>query len=130
MQRLAANWMLAWAGAGASLLVLSSLLGTGHFAVVTILAVGLFNSIMFPTIFTLAIAELGPLTGRGSGLLVQAIVGGAVFPVMMGFLADRYGIHHSLLLPFLCYLYVIYYGWRGYQIQSTETQCHLECVEE
>ena len=130
MQRLAANWMLAWAGVGASLLVLASLLGTGHFAVVAILAVGLFNSIMFPTIFTLAIAELGPLTGRGSGLLVQAIVGGAVFPVMMGFLADRYGIHHSLLLPLLCYLFVIYYGWRGYQIRTTEAQCHLECVEE
>ena len=130
MQRLAANWMLAWSGAGAALLVLASLLGSGHFAVVTILAVGLFNSIMFPTIFTLAIAELGPLTGRGSGLLVQAIVGGAVFPVFMGFLADRYGIHHSLLMPLLCYLYVIYYGWRGYQIKSTESQSHLEAVEE
>jgi FHS family L-fucose permease-like MFS transporter len=130
MQRLAANWMLAWSGAGAALLVLASLLGTGHFAVVAILAVGLFNSIMFPTIFTLAIAELGPLTGRGSGLLVQAIVGGAVFPVLMGFLADRYGIHHSLLMPLLCYLFVIYYGWRGYRIQPSEPQVHLEAVEE
>jgi FHS family L-fucose permease-like MFS transporter len=130
MQRLAANWMLAWSGAGAALLVLASLLGTGHFAVGAILAVGLFNSIMFPTIFTLAIAELGPLTGRGSGLLVQAIVGGAVFPVLMGFLADRYGIHHSLLMPLLCYLYVIYYGWKGYRIQPSEPQVHLEAVEE
>jgi FHS family L-fucose permease-like MFS transporter len=109
--------------------VLASLLGTGHFAVVTILAVGLFNSIMFPTIFTLAIAELGPLTGSGSGLLVQAIVGGAVFPVLMGYLADHFGIHHSLLMPLLCYLYVIYYGWSGYRIRSMEPQSHLEPVE-
>jgi MFS transporter, FHS family, L-fucose permease len=130
MQRLAANRMLAWSGVGAALLVLASLLGTGHFAVVAILAVGLFNSIMFPTIFTLAIAELGPLTGRGSGLLVQAIVGAAFFPVIMGFLADRYGIHHSLLMPLLCYFFVIYYGWRGYQIKPTEPQVHLEAVEE
>ncbi|MFT4111305.1 hypothetical protein [Silvibacterium sp.] len=72
------------------------------------MAVGLFNSIMFPTIFTLAVAELGPFTGRGSVLVVQAFVGGAVFPVMMGHLADKYGIHRALFLPFVRYLYVIY----------------------
>jgi MFS transporter, FHS family, L-fucose permease len=130
MQRITANKMLAWSGLGAGLLVLASLLGTGYFAVVTILAVGLFNSIMFPTIFTLAIAELGPLTGRGSGLLVQAIVGGAVFPVFMGFLADKFGIHRSLLMPLLCYLYVIYYGWKGYRIRPTEPQTHLQALAE
>ena len=128
MQRIQANRMLAWAGVGAAVLVLASLLGTGHFALVTILAVGLFNSIMFPTIFTLAVAELGPLTGRGSGLLVQAIVGGAVIPVAMGYCADRFGIHHSLILPFLCYMFVIYYGWSGYRIKPTEAQAHLEAV--
>jgi FHS family L-fucose permease-like MFS transporter len=130
MRRFAANRMLAWSGVGAAVLVLASLLGSGYFAVATILAVGLFNSIMFPTIFTLAVTELGTLTGRGSGLLVQAIVGGAVFPVLMGFLADRFGIHHSLLMPFLCYLFVIYYGWRGYRIAPTEPQAHLEVVDE
>ncbi len=130
MQRIAANRMLTWSGVGAFVLVLASLLGTGHFAVVTILAVGLFNSIMFPTIFTLAVAELGPLTGRGSGLLVQAIVGGAVIPVLMGVLADRFGIHRSLLLPLLCYLFIIYYGWRGYQIMPTEAHSQLEAVPE
>ena len=116
MQKIAANKILAAAAVGAGLLVLASLLGTGYFALVTILAVGLFNSIMFPTIFTLGVAELGPLTGRGSGLLVQAIVGGAVFPVIMGALADRFGVHHSMALPFLCYLFIIYYGARGYRI--------------
>ncbi len=128
MRRIASNKILMWAGVGACVLVGCSLLGAGYFALVTILAVGLFNSIMFPTIFTLAVAELGPLTGRGSGLLVQAIVGGAVFPVMMGALADRYGIHKSLLMPLLCYLYIIYYGWSGYRIKPDEPVSHLEAV--
>ena len=130
MQKLAANRLLAWSGVGACLLVTASLFGTGYFALWTILAVGLFNSIMFPTIFTLAVAELGPLTGRGSGLLVQAIVGGAVIPVLMGFLADRFGIHKSLTLPLLCYLFIIYYGWKGYRIAPTEAQAHIVAVSE
>ena len=128
MQRMSAATLLAFSGVGAAVMVLCSLLGTGHFAVVTILAVGLFNSIMFPTIFTLGVADLGTLTGRGSGLLVQAIVGGAAVPVLMGFFADRIGIHHSLFLPFLCYLFVIYYGWRGYRIKPTEHTEQLHAV--
>ena len=128
MQKVAANKILVFTAIGASVLVLASLLGTGYFALVTILSVGLFNSIMFPTIFTLGVAELGPLTGRGSGLLVQAIVGGAVFPVMMGALADRFGVHHSMALPFLCYLFIIYYGLKGYQIAPDEPQAHLAAV--
>ena len=128
MQRLAANQLLAWSGVGACLMVAASLFGTGYFALWTILAVGLFNSIMFPTIFTLAVAELGTMTGRGSGLLVQAIVGGAVIPVLMGFLADHFGIHKSLLLPLLCYLFVIYYGWRGYRIAPTEPHSQIVAV--
>lgn len=128
MQRIAASTLLMLSGVGAAILVLCSLLGTGHFAAVTILAVGLFNSIMFPTIFTLGVADLGTLTGRGSGLLVQAIVGGAAFPVLMGFLADRIGIHHALFLPFLCYLFVIYYGWRGYRIKPNEHIEHIQAL--
>ncbi len=128
MQRMAAHKMLAWAGIGASLMVLCSLLGTGYFAMVTILCVGIFNSIMFPTIFTLAVAELGPLTGRGSGLLVQAIVGGAIIPVLMGYLADHFGIHRSLLLPLLCYFFVIYYGFRGYRIAPNEPHAVVQAV--
>ena len=130
MQRIAANKMLTVFAIGAAVLVLCSLLGTGYFALLTILAVGLFNSIMFPTIFTLAVAELGPLTGRGSGLVVQAIVGGAVFPVLMGHFADKYGIHHSLALPFLCYLFVIFYGLRGYRIAANEPQAEIHAVAE
>jgi FHS family L-fucose permease-like MFS transporter len=68
---------------------------------------------MFPSIFTLGIAELGPLTGDGSGLLVMAIVGGAILPVTQGAIADRIGIHHAFLLPVLCYLYIVFYAFWG-----------------
>jgi FHS family L-fucose permease-like MFS transporter len=97
----------------AGLLVVTSMLNYGLVAVWSIILVGLFNSVMFPTIFTLGIAELGPLTGKGSGLLIAAIVGGAVIPVLEGRLADRIGIHHAFILPALCYIYIAYYGFRG-----------------
>jgi FHS family L-fucose permease-like MFS transporter len=83
---------------------------------------------MFPTIFTLAVAELGPLTSRGSGLLVQAIVGAAFIPLLSGLLADHLGIHESLIPPLLCYVYVIYYGWRGYRIAPDEAQSEIRAV--
>ena len=79
----------------------------------SILAVGLFNSIMFPTIFSLGVAELGPLTGSGSGVLNMAIVGGAVLPVIQGAIADTVGLHHAFILPVLCYLYILFYGLSG-----------------
>ena len=99
----------------ASALVFASVLTSGHAAMWTILLVGLFNSIMFPSIFTLAIDGLGPLTGKGSGLLVSSIVGGAVIPVLQGALADHFGIHWAFILPALCYLYIIYFALRGSQ---------------
>ena len=82
----------------------------------SILLVGFFNSIMFPSIFTLGVAEMGPLTGEASGLLVTAIVGGAIIPEIQGVLADHIGIHHAFILPVLCYLYIVYYGLRGSRI--------------
>jgi FHS family L-fucose permease-like MFS transporter len=95
------------------LLVAISMLTAGHLAMWSMLLVGLFNSIMFPSIFTLGIAHMGPLTGKASGLLVQAIVGGAIIPVIQGAIADRIGIHHCFILPLLCYLFIIYYGFVG-----------------
>jgi len=96
----------------ATLVSVSMVLG-GHTAMWSILAVGLFNSIMFPTIFSLGLAELGPLTGSGSGILTMAIVGGAILPVVQGTIADHVGIHHAFLLPVLCYLYILFFGLRG-----------------
>lgn len=90
-----------------------TMLGTGGLAKWSVVSIGLFNSIMFPTIFALAIAGLGPLTGQGSSLLVMAIVGGAVIPLAMGWLADHYGLQWSFLLPLLCYGYILHYAWRG-----------------
>src|SRR5712672_2000379 len=97
----------------AATLVSASMLLGGHTAMWSILAVGLFNSIMFPTIFSLGVAELGPLTGNGSGVLTMAIVGGAVLPVIQGVIADHVGIHHAFFLPLLCYLYILFYGLSG-----------------
>ena len=128
MQRIAPNKLLAWCGVCACLLALASVLSAGNFAAITILSVGLFNSIMFPTIFTLAVAELGPLTSRGSGLLVQAIVGAALIPLLMGYLADTIGIHAAMILPMLCYLFIIYYGWRGYRIAPNEPHAVIQAV--
>ncbi|MGB2679093.1 MAG: sugar MFS transporter [Candidatus Acidiferrum sp.] len=94
-------------------LVATSMLTTGHVAMWSIILVGFFNSIMFPSIFTLGIAKLGPRTGDGSGLLIMAIVGGAIIPVAQGAIADRIGVHHAFVLPVICYLYIAYYALRG-----------------
>jgi FHS family L-fucose permease-like MFS transporter len=89
------------------------MLTLGNVAMWSIIAVGLFNSVMFPSIFTLGISKLGPLTGDGSGLLVMGIVGGAILPVLQGVLADRIGIHHAFILPAICYVYILFYALRG-----------------
>jgi MFS transporter, FHS family, L-fucose permease len=104
---LAANALIAAA------LVCLSMASTGHVAMVSILAIGFFNSIMFPTIFTLGIEGLGPLTGEGSGMLNTAIVGGAIIPWVQGIIADRIGIHHAFILPAICYLYIVYFAIKG-----------------
>jgi FHS family L-fucose permease-like MFS transporter len=102
----------------AFLLVGTSMASFGHLAMWSILLVGLFNSVMFPTIFTLGIAGLGPLTGEGSGLLIMAIVGGAIIPEIQGAIADAIGIHHAFVLPLICYLYIAFYGFRGSKPRS------------
>jgi MFS transporter, FHS family, L-fucose permease len=91
-------------------LVLITMATHGSVAMWSIIAVGLFNSIMFPTIFTLAIDGLGPHTGQGSAILCMAIVGGAIIPVVQGALADAIGIHHCFILAAACYVYIAWYG--------------------
>jgi MFS transporter, FHS family, L-fucose permease len=113
LQKVKTGTVLAIAAITACVLVCISMLTTGHVAMYSIIAVGLFNSIMFPSIFTLGIAELGPLTGDGSGMLVMAIVGGAILPVLQGALADRIGLHHAFIIPAICYLYILYYALWG-----------------
>jgi MFS transporter, FHS family, L-fucose permease len=113
LQRIKAGNVLALCATAAAVLVTTSMITGGHAAMWTILAVGFFNSIMFPTIFSLGVAELGPLTGNGSGLLNMAIVGGAVLPLIQGTLADRFGLHHAFVLPVICYLYIFFYALSG-----------------
>lgn len=113
LQKMQANKLLGLVAIAAFALVALSMLTFGHLAMWSIILVGLFNSVMFPSIFTLGIAGLEPLTGKGSGLLVAAIVGGAIIPVAEGALADRVGIHHAFILPALCYIYIAYYGFVG-----------------
>jgi FHS family L-fucose permease-like MFS transporter len=119
LQKLPTRGVLGSVAVVACILVVISMLSTGRLAMGTIISVGLFNSVMFPSIFTLGVEGLGPLTAKGSGLLVQAIVGGAIIPVAEGALADRIGIHHAFILPALCYVYIAYYGFKG-SVPSTE----------
>jgi FHS family L-fucose permease-like MFS transporter len=113
LQRMRTPTLLAFNAVAAALLVLLSMLTFGHLAMWSLILVGLCNSIMFPSIFTLAIEGLGPLTGKASGLLVAAIVGGAVVPELQGILADHIGIHHAFILPVLCYTYILFYAIKG-----------------
>jgi FHS family L-fucose permease-like MFS transporter len=110
MLRVPAGRALAVCALGAAALVSVSAATNGWLAAGTIIAVGLCNSIMFPTIFTLAIEDLGPETPQGSGLLCMAIVGGAVVPLITGHLADLAGLSVAFLAPAACYLWIAAYG--------------------
>lgn len=97
----------------ASILVITTMLTTGHLAMWAILLVGLFNSIMFSNIFALSIEGLGKYRSQGSGILFAANVGGAIIPLLQGVLADAIGIHHAFIIPVICYWYLVYYGIKG-----------------
>jgi FHS family L-fucose permease-like MFS transporter len=113
LQKMRTGRLLGICSVCAAALVTISMLSTGHFAMWSIILVGFFNSIMFPSIFTLGVAELGPLTGDGSGVMIMAIVGGALIPVAQGAIADRIGIHHAFFLPIICYLYILFFARSG-----------------
>jgi FHS family L-fucose permease-like MFS transporter len=106
MRRIPAASVLAAVALGAMLLLVTTMLTSGHTALLAIVLVGLMNAIMFPTIFSLAIEGLGDLTAQGSALLIMAIVGGAVIPLLQGILADHFGLRIAFILPVLCYLYI------------------------
>jgi len=112
-----AGRVLACCALGAVLMLAATMSLSGPLAMWAALSVGLFNSIMFPTIFALSIAELGPRTGEGSGLLCMAIVGGAIVPVIMGFAADHVGLTAAFAVPLVCYLYIVHYGLSGHRVR-------------
>lgn len=115
MQRIAAETVLAVFAVGAFAVMLVTVFTTGPVAMWALILVGLFHSIMFPTIFTLGIKGLGPLTEEGSGLLIMAIAGGALV-IVQGWLADIYGLQASFLLTAACELYILFYALWGSRI--------------
>ena len=110
LQRVKTGKLLTLNAAVAFTLVITSILTHGHTAMFALLFVGICNSIMFPSIFTLGIQDLGPLTSKGSSLMIAAIVGGALIPEATGKLADIIGLHHAFIIPALCYVYIAAYG--------------------
>jgi FHS family L-fucose permease-like MFS transporter len=106
-------------GFAAAALIAISMFTSGEVAIWSLVLCGFLNSIMFPNIFTLGIAGLGPMTSKGSGMIMSACVGGAVVPYLLGALADRVGIQHAFVLPVFCYLYIAYYGMWGSKPKRT-----------
>jgi len=100
-------------------LLSATMLTSGLIALWCVIGIGLFNSIMWSNIFTLAIKDLGKHTSQGSSLLVMMILGGAILPFIQGYIADVFnGYHYSFFIPIIAYLYLVYYGWKGYLIKK------------
>ncbi len=102
----------------AILLVSISILTAGLVALWSVLAVGLCNSIMFPTIFSIAIEDLGDLKPQGSGVLCTAISGGAVIPLLFGFVTDMHGFNMAFIVVLFCYAYILFYGQKSLKLNS------------
>ncbi len=117
LQKISAQKVLVWASVAAFVFVAITILTTGYISMWAMLLTGLFNSIMWSNIFALSIDGLGDLTIKASGVLVMAPVGGAIFPLLQGVLADIsfIGLKFSYVLPLLCYLFIFYYGFSGYK---------------
>lgn len=92
--------------------------GLGWLSVVALFSTYFFMSVMFPTIFALGIKGLGPLTKKGSSLLVMSIVGGALFPVIMGYIADKSTMAMGFIVPLVCFAFIVYYGISGYRVRK------------
>ncbi len=113
MQKLSASKVLSFNAFAAVLLLTITIVASGSVAMWAIILVGLCNSIMFPTIFSLALTSLGKHTSQGAGILCLAIVGGAIVPLVQGVLADIVGVQLSFIIPVVCYSYIVYYGIKG-----------------
>jgi MFS transporter, FHS family, L-fucose permease len=121
LTKIKSNRLLGAFGFIAALLLVVSMVSSGQVAIWTVVLCGFFNSIMFPNIFALAIKGLGPMTSKGSGLIMTAVVGGAVVPYLLGKLADHVGIQHAFVIPIACYLFIAYYGLWGSKPTQTLT---------
>jgi MFS transporter, FHS family, L-fucose permease len=115
MKHIAASRLLSFFGASALTCLTVVLLGTGVAPMWALVLLGFFHSIFFPTIFALSLKHLGAYTKLGSSLLVMSIIGGAVFPAIMGYISDMSNIRYAFVVPFLCHVYVLYFAARGYR---------------
>jgi len=113
MQKVDAGLVLFFNACCAILLLIVAILASGSVAMWAVLLIGLCNSIMFPTIFSLALRGLKQHTSQGSGILCLAIVGGAILPLLQGFVADAAGVQMSFILPIFCFVFIAYYGLKG-----------------
>jgi FHS family L-fucose permease-like MFS transporter len=93
--------------------------GLGWVSVVALFSTYFFMSVMFPTIFALGINDLGPLTKKGSSILVMSIVGGAIFPMIMGWIADISNMALGFIVPLICFGYIVFFGLKGYKVKNT-----------
>lgn len=121
LTRVKAGKLLGLFGFAAALFIVISMVTTGQVAIWAIVICGFFNSIMFPNIFALGIAGLGPMTSKGSGLIMTAVVGGAIVPAAIGAAADKFGIQQAFVIPMVCYLFIAYYGLWGSKPTRTVT---------
>ncbi|MGS2719473.1 sugar MFS transporter [Paraglaciecola aestuariivivens] len=122
MHRVGGGVVLTFNALAAAVLIIIAMSTDGYLAMWSILLVGLCNSVMFPTIFSLALNSLGKHTPQGSSVLCLAIVGGAIVPVFQGMLADSIGIQLSFILPLLCYFFIAHYGVRGSKVKMNNSQ--------
>jgi len=113
LTKIKSNKLLGAFGFAGALLLVLSMVSSGHVAIWAVVLCGFCNSIMFPNIFALGIKGLGPMTSKGSGLIMTAVVGGAIVPALIGAVADKYGIPTSFVIPIICYLFIAYYGLWG-----------------
>lgn len=120
MKHVPAAKLLSAFAAAALVCVTIALTTSGIVPVWAVALIGFFHSIMFPTIFALAIKNLGPYTKRGSSLLVMSIVGGALVPAIMGYISDRSNMQKAFVVPLICYVYVLYFALRGYKPKGIE----------
>lgn len=117
LQRINPSKMLVICSLGAMGLVLSAMLSKGYVSIYSLSMVGLCTSVMYPILFTLSIKNLGPYTKTGSSLIIMSIVGGAIVPPLMGLISDLHSIKMAFILPFFCYLYVLFYAQKGHILQ-------------
>jgi FHS family L-fucose permease-like MFS transporter len=130
MQKIAATRLLTFFAAGSTICGVIAVTMTGMAAVWAVVVIGFFHSIMFPTIFALSIKNLGPLTKLGSSFLVMAIIGGGIFPLLMGGISDLSNIQRAFVVPLVCYLYVLYFAVAGHKPEPVaETPAAAAAIE-